>query len=192
MKKIWGFFTTTITIAIIIAVAYGIFLLLSNFLNRISSINESIIAAFVAALTAVFGYWYTQRQINFRNTLEAHRPKKVEVYGVFMDILEDALNSVKNKEKEKITPSNISDKLQKKFFKLNRGLIIWGSPKTIKAWHNFRLGSKESSSNHEPLFLMDAILRSIREDLGNSNFGLKEGDLIKIFLSDPEELDNKK
>jgi hypothetical protein len=32
------------------------------------------------------------------------------------------------------------------------------------------------------------MYKAIRKDLGNSNFGLKGGDLIRIGLKDPDEL----
>ena len=72
------------------------------------------------------------------------------------------------------------------FVSFTRDLIVWGSPGVIKAYENFRRGSSSSSV---VLFLVDDILREIRRDLGNSNWGIKKGDLIKLFSKDPEELD---
>ena len=36
---------------------------------------------------------------------------------------------------------------------------------------------------------MDNVLKAIRKDLGNSNFGLQVGDSVKVFLRDPSEVD---
>ncbi len=73
------------------------------------------------------------------------------------------------------------------FITFTRDLIVWGSPNVIKAYENFKLGSLTSGTN--AVLLVDDILREIRSDLGNSNRGIKRGDLIKLFLKDPQELD---
>jgi hypothetical protein len=35
--------------------------------------------------------------------------------------------------------------------------------------------------------LVDSLLREIRKDLGNSNWGIERGDLMSTFLRDPSE-----
>ena len=190
-KKIWKFLQTIISILIIVAMIYGMFLLLSNLLSRIKDIDVNIIAAFVASLTAVFGYWYTQRQSKLRDISESHRPKKAKLYNTFMDILERVLRPTIYKDEEEIDPDDLPDDIKDLFFEFNRGLIVWGSPSMIKTWLKFRVETSKPSVGNNPLLLMDDVLRSIREDLGNSNADLKKGDLIKIFLKDPTELDEK-
>ena len=39
------------------------------------------------------------------------------------------------------------------------------------------------------LLIMDDIMQAMRKDLGLSNWGLVRGDLMKMFLTDPETLD---
>ena len=74
------------------------------------------------------------------------------------------------------------------FVSFTRDLIVWGNPSVIKAYERFRRGS---SSEVGVLLLLDDILREIRKDLGNSNWGIKRGDLVKLFLFDPEKLEEK-
>jgi len=38
------------------------------------------------------------------------------------------------------------------------------------------------------MYEMDELLKAMRKDLGNSNFGLERGDTVRVFLSDPDEL----
>ena len=170
---------------------YGAFLLLSRLFSQVKDVDVNIIAAFVASSTAVFGYWYTQRQSKFRDISESHRPKKVELYNTFMDILERTLRPTIYKDEKEIDPDNLPDDIKDLFFEFNRGVIVWGSPSMIKTWLKFRVETSKPSVGYNSLLLMDNVLRSIRKDLGNSNSGLKEGDLVKIFLKDPTELDEK-
>ena len=77
--------------------------------------------------------------------------------------------------------------LQDKYVQFTRDLIVWGSPSVIKKWEKFRLAGLIASE--EILLFVDDVLQEIRKDLGNSNIGLKRGDLIKLFIKDPSELD---
>ena len=54
----------------------------------------------------------------------------------------------------------------------------------IKAYTNFR----NIGEQPQILLKVDDMLRAIRQDLGHSNRGIKKGDLIGLFLSDPEKL----
>ncbi|MFP3897406.1 MAG: hypothetical protein ACLFV5_11310 [Anaerolineales bacterium] len=176
-------------IALVVAVGYGIFLLLSALLRRTAALDETVVAALVASLTGVFGYWYTQRESKSREIAEAHRPKKIELYRTFMDILQRFIQPSLDDEDTEIDPENLSKDVQDLFFEFNRGLIVWGSPSMIETWLRFRSEANLPDAENRALLLMDEVLRSIRKDLGNSNFGLNDGDLVKIFLKDPEELD---
>lgn len=66
-------------------------------------------------------------------------------------------------------------------------ILLWGSPKVIKAQLNFEKISK--SGGNDIFIAMNNLYRAIREDIGLSNSGLDNLELVKIFLKDPEELD---
>ena len=86
----------------------------------------------------------------------------------------------------------IRDRLKTQFSELSRGMVVWSSPEVIKAWNTFRENSaKGNSSPHEALVDIDKVLRAIRSDLGNSNFGLKPGDVIKVYLKGGENVEGK-
>lgn len=190
-KKLWKSLQFIIIILVIVAMIYGTFLFLSRLFRQIKDVDVNIIVAFVASSTAVFGYWYTQRQSNLRDISESHRPKKIELYNTFTKILERTLRNEIHEDETDIAPDNLPDDIEDLFFEFSRGLIIWGSPSMIKTWLKFRVETNKPSSGYNPLLLMDKVLRAIRKDLGSSNAGLDEGDLIKIFLKDPTELDKK-
>lgn len=72
-------------------------------------------------------------------------------------------------------------------FQFKKDLLLWGSPKVISAILEF----ENSAKNNSPLILasINNLYQSMREDIGLSNKKLKKHELIKIFLSDPEEVE---
>ena len=72
--------------------------------------------------------------------------------------------------------------------KFHSGLITWGSSDVIQKYLSFRnFNTKVNSTGI--LLIVNELLLAIRKDLGNSNFTLKKGDLLKIFINDPDEID---
>lgn len=65
-------------------------------------------------------------------------------------------------------------------------IILWGSPKVLKAQAKYE---KEAKLGKSPFYAVDELYRAIREDIGLSNKGLKSLDLIKLYINDPEEMD---
>ncbi len=83
---------------------------------------------------------------------------------------------------------SLPEDLRDQFWQLNKGLIVWASPTVIKSWLHFR---KVTTTGGNTLVAMDNVLKAIRKDLGNSNFGLQIGDSVKVFLRDPGEADRE-
>lgn len=124
--------------------------------------------------------WYAQWQSKTRDIAESHRASKIEIYNLSFDLVEKfQTNNITDLSEENIAESHKSD-----FQKLNRGLLLWTSPGVITAYLKFRT----VSTSGDILHAVDNMYREIRKDLGNSNFQLKAGDLIRIGLKDPNEL----
>lgn len=147
------------------------------------SLDSSVAAALTTAALGLLGLWYAQWHSKNRDISESHRASKIEVYGTFFNIVEKFQAGIV--ASDELTEENLPDWIRDDFAKLNRGLILWASPGVITAWLNFRTISISGGS---VLVAMDQMYKAIRKDLGNSNFGLKEGDLIRIGLKDPNEL----
>ncbi|MDP1786376.1 hypothetical protein [Nitrosomonas sp.] len=145
------------------------------------ALNASVAASLITASLGLIGLWYAQWQSKTRDIAESHRTNKIEVYNVFFDLVEKfQTNNITDLSEE-----NIPEPLKSDFQKLNRGLLLWASPGVITAYLKFRT---VSASGGDILHAVDNMYREIRKDLGNSNFQLKAGDLIRIGLKDPNEL----
>jgi hypothetical protein len=79
------------------------------------------------------------------------------------------------------------DELMKYLVKLQTQLILWGSPEVIKAFQAFKTSS---SSDIHSLVGVDKLLRAIRNDIGLSIQGLDSYELVKMYLKDPQEMDD--
>lgn len=80
------------------------------------------------------------------------------------------------------------------FVKAKEQLLLWGAPGVITEFHRFNSFSQtpvEQGAPSDPriLLYMDDLLRAVRRDLDLKNEGLERGDLIKLLLSNPQELD---
>jgi hypothetical protein len=172
-----------IGIAIIVATIAAVCGAIWGVLIWLSSVDVGLAGAVITAAAGITGLLFSQWHAKGREISEGHRPQKIEVYNTFFDIVERFMRNERNNKNE----TGIPKELQKKFEKLNRGMIIWASPGAIKAWLNFRRGSQDP--DQKTLMLVDDILREIRKDLGNSNWRLKKGDAVRIYLKDVDELE---
>lgn len=157
---------------------------LASAASWLRSLDSSVLAALTTAILGLLGLWYAQWHSKSRDIAEGHRAAKIEVYSIFFNLVEKFQNGqVKD---EDFADGKTPDWLKDDFAKLNRGLILWASPAVITAWLRFRRIS--GSGGGSVLLAMDQMYRAIRADLGNSNFGLTVGDLMRIGLKNPDEL----
>ena len=145
------------------------------------SLNATVSAAVFTALLALAGVWYAQWQSKSRDIAESHRETKVALYNDFFDIIEIFQDPVRLSAED----AEPSDEMRRRFTKLNRDLVLWASPEVIKTWLAFKT---VSASHGNVLAAIDQVYRAIRKDLGHSNLRLNAGDLVKLGLSDPDEL----
>lgn len=183
MKFLRNSFVFILAVAVLGAMGWA---MLSTF-TWLRSLDSNLAGTIITAIAGIIGLLYTQWHAKSREIAEGHRSNKIDLYNTFFDIIEEFQESAKTGGTGEIESKEISSELKEKFKKLNRGLIVWASPAVIRAWLKFREVSDNGKGN--TMLAVDDMLQAIRKDLGNSNFGLKRGDVIKNYLSDPSELD---
>jgi hypothetical protein len=147
------------------------------------SVAAAIIGAMATALVGIGGVLLTQAQTRKREIAEAHRPRKVEIYQHFLEMT----SRMMTRDNKAVTQRAPSEKELADFFvKYKTNVILWASPQVIKAQLRFE---SASSDGENVLFAADRLYLAIREDLGLSNRGLSDRQLIKMYLKDPKELD---
>jgi hypothetical protein len=169
-------------------VAYFLWWLTSRTVAFLATFQSQVAAALVATsgtvIVGLITLLLTQRAAKQREVREAHRAEKVAIYKRFMegavvDVMRRTVGQHDLSEEEAVTI------YQDFFLTFTADMIVWGSPGVIQAFRAFRSGSAREPKN--ALLLVDSLLREIRKDLGNSNWGIERGDLMSTFLRDPSE-----
>ena len=62
-------------------------------------------------------------------------------------------------------------------------LMVYGGPGVIRVYSDWRAaGEKASEGTPEMLTLVDKLLRAMRDDIGVSNKGIKENELLGLVI----------
>lgn len=168
-------------------VGYGLYWLGIKLLAILVTLKPEVIASIIGAMATVFAglaaVIISNKQSKQREIDESHRAKKVEIYKGFLD----AVSGIMAKENKNVSKNGLSDQeLVDYLVEFKTDLLLWGSPKVIKYQLQFEL----LSSNPDKVFTaVNNLYKAIREDIGLSNKGLNNHELVKMYLSDPSELD---
>ena len=140
-----------------------------------------LIAVITGGITLLIAQ-YNHRKTVQRQSLEAVRQKKVEIYERFIKILGQLWTSSGSDITKKLDVKPISEnELLEFMFAFKSDMLLWSSPQVIKAWLHFETESQ--SGGEKSLIAIDYVLKEIRKDIGLENKNLKKGDLVKIYLN---------
>lgn len=123
----------------------------------------------------------TQEKIDIRlkqfsEMLKEKREAYREYVGLYMDII--------NSER-KLTIKEV----KKRSYKFYGSLILYANPITFKVFIDFMqyLYNSENKFNMEALKLFGKLIFCMREEIGSSNKGLEETDILKGIMKDLEK-----
>lgn len=168
---------------------YGLWVVIEFFISALVSSDPKISAAILGAMATIFvgiaAVVITQRQTSLRDREEAHRAKKIEIYAKFLKTIQSMMSGVNNN----ISTQAPTDKeLVNYLADYKSDVILWGSPQVIRAQLEFQRVSRDGGN----IFLaVDNLHKAIREDIGLSNKGLNKLELVKMYLADPDEVNDK-
>ena len=168
----------------VIFILIFLYVLIKELLLFLAVVDETIVTAIIVAsgtiIAAVFTVVIGQSINKKREIINAHRDYKIKIYSEFIDFTTNWVfenSKVKSEEKKE----DQQKELEKYFIKFAKELTLWAPPSVIKAWSNFR-DKAGIETSADPLKLVDQIYRTMRKDLGNSNFGLDKKTLIRLFV----------
>ena len=116
-----------------------------------------------------------------------HRRQKIPVYEEFLGFMFSVLLAG-NTDRE---PPSENEMLG--FFSDFTGKItLWGGPELVKTWNEVRAmgpssAREDGTVDTTVIFAWERLLFAIREDIGHSNKGLKQGDILRLFVNDIDE-----
>lgn len=180
--------TILVTFIIIGFVGYFVWHTLFFFISLLkqadAKISATIIGGMITFFSGIAAVTLTQRHIKIRQIEEAHREKKVGIYQEFFAIIARMIQG----QNERTSIENLPEQELIDFLvNFKTDIMLWGSPNVLLAQADF-----ESKSPKDPIEMftsLDLLYRAIREDIGLSNRGLPPLHLIKMYMSDPEELE---
>lgn len=147
----------------------------------------AVVAAAAVISASIFSAVITQGQIKEREIAETHRLNKISVYEDFSDLYLEVMQVSKHKPNSPQL-AKAQQKVVDHMLDFSKRAMLWASPEVLRAYNRFRsIGSPESAKK-EIVLRVDDVLQEMRRDLGLGNSGLKRGTLIKLYLSDPENL----
>lgn len=190
MRSIRKWFPISFGLAILAGVAYLIWSVFGTLFAWIGSQGSEVITTVIAAtatiIAALIAVVVSQQWTKKREIAESHRQQKIDLYTPFIKMVMDQMQRQKNSG-SKDAAANLAS-VDKFFRKFTTDLVLWGSPKFVRSYLKFRKAAKENSTD-DLVLAMDDLIRALRKDLGHSDWLLPRGDLIKTFLTDPEEID---
>jgi hypothetical protein len=143
-----------------------------------------IIAAFAAIFVTIISFFMTKYWERRKIIEQEQLRQKLQLYEQFIGFwVRDLITG-------KLQESGIMQEKSKQFFiDFIPKLILWGSDKFIKDYYDF-LKNFSSGLVQDPdiifqkMLIYEKLLYSIRKDLGYKNQGLKEKDLLSLFITD--------
>ena len=176
---------TGLGFALMGAMAYAVWVLAFKFTAAISKASPEGTAAIIGAMATVFGgivvVVITQRNSRLQAAEEAHRLKKVEIYKGFIEF---ASNMIASSNKNLSVSAPTQNELVSFALKFKSDILLWGSPAVIKAFIAFEDAGQNNTG--EILKTVNVLYTAIRSDIGLSNSGLNNSELVKIFINDRE------
>lgn len=140
-----------------------------------------MIPAIVAVITAgatIYAAIKTKSAERIKEIEQELRKQKAPIYEEFSEfILGKVLN---NKASE--------DEMKEFVIKFSQKMLVWGGDNVINAWVDFRKNVGNENFQYQVLFLIENVLFAIRSDMGHLNKGLKQGDLLTLFVNDMEKV----
>lgn len=176
-------FQLILGLSIVGGLIYGAWVVINAFRVAVTDANPEVVAAIIGAMATILvgisAVLISQAHERKRSSEEAHRLKKVEIYQGFIDIISRMIGS-SNQNLALKEPD--AQELVHFLFKFKSDILLWGSPKVIKAQIEFE--NVSDSGDTKKLFMSaNALYFAIREDLGLSNSGLNNLELVKLYLN---------
>ena len=139
------------------------------------NVAVAIVAGSATVLASTLAIVLTRYYQSKREREVAHRDKKIELYDEFMKKLFAIFLGDTEKEAE-------SEDLVPFLREIQRKLILWSGPSTIKVYSEWNKSLTTRPSHAENLIKMIDFFLALRDDLGHSNKGIKHKHMARFLL----------
>lgn len=190
LRKIWPILASLILLGIIGIIGAAVFFVIRFTWKIFAGLDKQVAVAIVAGSATVFVSVITVvigKSLDKKREIEKrHSRQKREFYEKF---LEDFFQFTRKFSKEEVDLTQ-DEKFAAFADEASRKLILWSNRSVIKEYCMFRsfgVRASKPGSGFEILLQFEKMLFEIRKDLGHSNRGLKQGDLLLTYI-EPQSL----
>ena len=157
----------------------GLYYLLTSGSDTSKIVTGGSITILVAIVSSAFTKYYEQK-----NAIQADlRERKTPIYESFIKFTLDTMfSATKN-------PQGIEEKAFDFFAEFTPSLALWGTDEVVKAYLSFRRFSTSEEYKNQPtriLIELENVVLAMRKDLGHKNKEINSGDILTMFITDPE------
>lgn len=150
-------------------------------------VEPAIAGSIGVAVVGVLGVVWQQRQTEKARLREAHRVRMQPVYDELLRVIWTSIAG----------GADESDPEIEEFFRdfKSRHLTLGASSKMVQAfnqWTDITSSAVASGNNVEVMDAWEFLLRAIRDDWGHDDSNLPDGELLRLFISDYDELKNSR
>ena len=153
-----------------------------------SKLDAVVIVALITGCVSVLGVIISSivaKALEFRRSRREYLAKKREApYGEFVDMV------YKVQQNSKKPDSYTEEQMQEDILKFSRQMTLWGSPRVVDKWIQFRENGANPELAQKNLFVIEDILNDMRKDLGQRR--VKKGNLLGFFVNDIKEAMKRK
>lgn len=169
--------------AVLLAIGGGVGWLVYAFFQYLSAVPKELAAALIAAGATVLVATFTVtagRYFERKRELDAlYRDKKIEIYDEFLKEFFSLFFGAG--EGNLAAPEKDLVPFLREF---TRKLILWSDPNVIEAFVAWKDHLAKGVPDAQSIFLTEAFLRAIRDDLRHSNRSLRRGFFARLFLKE--------
>lgn len=163
--------------AITWGVIYGVGVAWSEFTSLDKTVATAIVAGvftvFASTITVMVGRYFEEK----RKQSELHRERKIEMYDKFIARIFKLFADVKTDDSDSDTESEMIEFLRDS----QRNFLLWSGSGVIRAyseWHQSLAGQQDAQT----VLKMEKFFLAVRNDLGHSNWRIKQGDTVRFIL----------
>ncbi|ODA07346.1 MULTISPECIES: hypothetical protein [Paenibacillus] len=194
MRKFRKFIKKTLMVLSIVLVGVVLYYSIEYLLKIVKTLAPQVLAAIIAGMFTVFvtviSLIIAKRRENKQSIDEQHRIKKIPIYEEFLQFWFKVLLH------GKIGKPVTEEEMLNFFTEFTQKLILWGSDEVILEYGEFRtffmkLSQAEGQNSKEAtksIQKFEKLITAIRKDVGHKNSGFKKNDILKLFITDIENL----
>lgn len=180
LNKFWTFVIGVVIVLICLGfiglIGWGFTAVILN--GEVSSI-ATLVGAVLVAMASIITILVTKSKDRQLKYMEMQNKYKEKVYTEIINTF--ATETIKIKDPDERGRYLSSQEFMSKFYSINEKLILWASPKVIRAYGRIR--QKQTDPLHTLLVFEDIYL-AMREDVGIDNKELKPTNVMSIFIND--------